>query len=187
MLVLASESPSRAALLKDMGVAFRIAPMNIDETPQKGERPADYVKRISGEKARTAASKIPNLPILAADTIVSVGARIMRKAQDEQESAFQMRLLSGRRHRVHTCVTLALPSPTPRMIQRLSTTYVAFKVLTPEEIIAFVASEEWRHVAVYHHEGHARFFIRWMRGLPTTIQGLPFLDTYHLLRGHSLV
>lgn len=187
MFILASGSSSRAALLKEMGVSFRVAPMDIDESVQRGERAVDYVKRISQAKAMTARSVYPNMPLLAADTIVSAGARILRKAQNAQESTQQMMALSGRRHRVYTCVTLILPLDPVKIIRRLCVTHVAFKVLTPQEIQDFVASNEWRNVAVYRHEGHVRRFIRWMRGGGTTIQGLPFFETYHLLKGNGLI
>lgn len=185
MLVLASASPSRQLLLAGLGVPFEIDPPCLDEQIQAREKPIPYVQRMSKEKAICVAGRHQSKYVLAADTIVALGTRILRKAQDAEEAHQQLRLLSGKRHRVYTSLTVVLPDQTMR--HRLSMTHVAFKVLEPQEIEAFVASDQWKNVAVYRHEGMAACFTRSMRGLPSTIAGLPLWDTYQLLRGLGLL
>lgn len=187
MLIFASNVSSCTSLLRDMGVDFCTIDANVCQSVGKNERPVEYVKRLSLEKAQQVRDAHPRTPILSAETIVSVGARILHKAEND-DSAFQhMRLLSGRRHRVYTCVTLILPVEPFKMIQRLCTVHVAFKVLTTQEIMHFVASSEWRRANVYDYAGYARRFVRWMRGLPSTLEGLPFFETYQLLKGNGFI
>lgn len=185
MLVLASQSPSRYRLLTQLGVPFVVDAADIDETPLRGELPKWYVQRVSTDKARAVAERHAEAFILAADTIVTMGTRIFRKAESAQEASSQLHALSGRRHRIYT--HLCLRTPHGQFYQKLCVTHVAFKVLEEKEIQAFVASEQWRGVAVYEHEGFAARFIQWMRGLPSTIKGLPLFDTYQILRGHGLM
>jgi septum formation protein len=125
------------------------------------------------------------MPILAADTIVSVGTRILRKAENEKQVYAQLDLISGRRHRVHTALALRMPSGA--YYSRLSTCHVAVQILETHEKDHFVASQEWRNVAVYRLEGVMGMYIRMIRGMPSTIQGLPLRDTYTLLKGHGFI
>lgn len=189
MLVLASKSCARNELLRQLGVSFCVEPSDIDETPKIREKPENYVMRIAAEKAKDIFEKhLANFkvkPILAADTIVSVGTRILRKAKDANEVRSQMKLLSGRRHRVYT--GLALYLPTGILKQRLCTTHVTFKRLKQSEIEYFVDSMEWKDVAVYRYDKIVARFISYMRGLPSTIAGLPLFDTYQLLHGCGLM
>ncbi len=185
MLILASQSPSRSLLLARIGIPFKVHPADIDETPILRERPTAYVTRVAREKAEKVSSTHPDCPILGADTIVAVGTRILRKAETESEVYQQLRLISGRRHRVYTALALRLPSGA--YYTRLCVTHVAIKVLEAHEQRDFVASQEWRNVAVYRIEGLMGLYIRMIRGLPSTIQGLPLWDTYSLLRGHGLL
>ena len=185
MFILASQSPSRSMLLQQLGVPFEIQSADIDETPMARERPTSYVTRVSREKAEKVSELFFDRPILAADTIVAVGTRILRKAQSEQECYDQLCLISGRRHRVYTALSLRLPSGAYHT--RLCVTHVAVKILEPHEQSHFVRSQEWRNVAVYRLEGLMGMHIRMIRGLPSTVQGLPLWDTYALLKGHGLL
>ncbi len=183
MLILASGSQSRHQILTQMEVPFQVIVSNIDETPLKSETPSCYVQRISRQKAVTIADKHPGRFVLAADTMIAVGRRILVKAEDQDEAISQMRLLSGRSHRVYTHVTLMRPDR--QIFSRLCMTRVRFKVLQEFEIQGFIASQEWRNVAVYQYQGYASRFIQSIQGLPSTIQGLPVIDTYHLLTSHQ--
>ena len=186
MLILASQSPSRHLLLtRIIGKTFQVHPADIDETPILTEIPTAYVTRVAREKAEKISVNHGDQPILAADTIVAVGTRILRKAQSEDEVYQQLDLISGRRHRVYTAVTLRLPSGA--YYTRLAVTHVAIKVLESHEKDCFVASQEWCNVAVYRIEGIMGMYIRMIRGLPSTIQGLPMWDTYALLKSHGLI
>lgn len=182
--ILASLSPSRFALLTQLGVSFDVHGANIDETPIVRERPTPYVMRMAREKAEKVSELFPDRPILAADTIVAVGTRILRKAQSKQEAHDHLRLISGRRHRVYTALALRMPSGA--YYTRLCVTHVAVKILEADEIDFFVQSEEWRNVAVYRIEGIMGMYIRMIRGLSSTVQGLPLWDVYALLKGHGL-
>jgi septum formation protein len=171
-------------LLTQLGIPFDVYPANIDETPIVRERPTPYVMRMAREKAEKVSEQFSDQPILAADTIVAVGTRILRKAESEQEVYEQLRLISGRRHRVYTALALRMPSGA--YYTRLCVTHVAVKILDPQEIAFFVQSGEWRNVAVYRIEGIMGMYIRMIRGLSSTIQGLPLSDVYTLLKGHGL-
>ncbi len=184
-LILASASPSRHALLTRLGVSFRTSPAHLDETPHPRERPSAYGMRISLEKACAVAKDQSDAFVLAADTFVALGARILRKAEDAGEARLQMRLLSGRRHRVYTAI--ALWTPEGSILQRLAMTHVSFKALDSNEIDLFVRSGEWENVAVYRHEGVAGRFIRHLSGLTSTISGLPLFETSQLLKGVGLL
>ena len=186
MLILASQSPSRHLLLnRILGPSFQVHPADIDETPILRETPTAYVVRVAREKAEKIASTHGHQAILAADTIVAVGTRILRKAQTEQEVYQQLGLISGRRHRVYTAVVLRLPSGA--YYTRLAVTHVSLQILEPHEKDHFVRSHEWKNVAVYKIEGIMGRYIRTLRGLPSTVQGLPMWDTYALLKSHGLI
>lgn len=185
-LVLASASPRRLELLARIGVTpDEVAPAQIDETPQAGELPARYAARIAAEKA--AAVPRPGELVLAADTVVAVGRRILGKAADEAAARRFLSLLSGRRHRVLSAVTLI--DAEGRARHRLSTSMVAFKRLSDEEIAAYLACGEWRGKAgAYAIQGRAETLVRAMSGSFSGIVGLPLYETRALLRsaGYSL-
>jgi septum formation protein len=185
LLVLASQSPSRKILLGQLIPEFLVHPAHIDETSLPREKAEDYVMRISQNKGLAVASFYPDYAILSADTTVAVGRRLLGKATSEEESYRQMTLLSGRRHRVYTALCLIMPGG--HISQRIAVTHVCFNRLCPKEIQQFVHSKEWQNVAVYRHEGFAARFIRSIRGVPSTIAGLPLRDTYCLLKGRGLV
>jgi septum formation protein len=179
-LVLASASPRRLDLLARIGVVpDEIAPADIDETPRTGELPARYAERIAAEKA--AAVPRPGALVLAADTVVAAGRRILGKAEDDAAARRTLALLSGRRHRVHSAVTLV--DAEGRAHHRLSTSIVTFKRLSDEEIAAYLASGEWRGKAgAYAIQGRAEALIRAVSGSHSGIVGLPLYETRALLR-----
>jgi septum formation protein len=179
-LVLASASPRRLDLLARIGVVpDEVAPAEIDETPATAELPARYAARIAAEKA--AAVPRPGALVLAADTVVAVGRRILGKAGDEATARRFLTLLSGRRHRVHSAVTLVDAAGVAR--HRLSTSIVSFKRLSDEEIAAYLASGEWQGKAgAYAIQGRAEALIRAISGSHSGIVGLPLYETRALLR-----
>jgi septum formation protein len=179
-LVLASASPRRRQLLAQIGVTpDAVAPADIDETPRKGELPRRYVLRMAEEKS--AAAHGPDALTLAADTVVSVGRRILGKPADETEAAAFLALLSGRRHRVATAVALRLGA---RLWTRRVETQVRFKRLSRAETAAYLASGEWRGKAGgYAIQGIAAAFIPAINGSYTNVVGLPLTETANLLTG----
>jgi septum formation protein len=179
-LILASASPRRLELLKRIGVVpDAIIPAEIDETPLKGELPVRYACRMAAAKA--AAVDAPGALVLAADTVVAAGRRILPKAETEAEARSALSLLSGRRHRVHSAVTLRAPDG--RMRHRLSTSAVAFKRLSDDELAAYLAGGEWHGKAGgYAIQGAAEALIRQISGSWSGVVGLPLFETRALLR-----
>lgn len=184
-LALASASPRRLALLAQIGVtpAHVLAP-DIDETPAREELPRPYAQRLA--RAKAAAVDAPGCAVLAADTVVAVGRRILPKAETAAEARRCLSLLSGRRHRVLTAVVLALPDG--RHAERLATSIVTFARLTDPQIEAYVAGEEWHGKAGgYAIQGHAAAFVRFLSGSHSNVVGLPLFETAQLLRGFGLL
>jgi septum formation protein len=179
-LVLASASPRRRELLARLGIEpARVVHADIDETPAKAELPRLYAVRMAREKARAAAD--PMAHVLAGDTVVAVGRRILPKAEDEATVRACLELMSGRRHRVFSAVALLAPDGTLR--ERLSETQVRFKHLCEEEIRAYLASGEWRGKAGgYAIQGRAEGLIAWISGSHSGVVGLPLLETRTLLK-----
>jgi len=179
-LVLASASPRRLELLGRLGVVpDAVAPAHIDETPLQGELPVAYARRMAGEKA--AAAAVPGALVLAADTVVAAGRRILPKGEDEATARRCLELLSGRRHRVHSAVTLIGADGQAR--HRLSTSVVAFKRLSRDELEAYLASGEWRGKAGgYAIQGRAEALVRMLQGSHSGVMGLPLFETRALLR-----
>lgn len=182
-LVLASASPRRRDLLGQIGVIpDRIAPSDIDEMPKPRELPRVYAARMATGKADTARALIGDAFILAADTVVACGRRILPKTETPDEAAACLALLSGRRHRVLGAVVL--DAPDGRRLERLVTTAVTFKRLSPEEIAFYIASEEWRGKAGgYAIQGCAGAFVTALNGSYSNVVGLPLAETYAMLRG----
>lgn len=186
-LVLASASPRRIELLQQAGIEpDRLLPAELDETPLRAEHPRSLAKRLSRSKAETALEmlKKEGAPtdafILAADTVVSVGRRILPKAEVSDEAAYCLRLLSGRSHRVYTGVCMI--NPAGKVRQRLVETRVRFKRLSSEELDAYLASGEWRGKAGgYAVQGLAGSFVVKIVGSYTNIVGLPLQETIGLL------
>ena len=181
MLTLASASPRRLDLLARIGVTpDRVVPADIDETPHKAERPKDYALRMASEKA----CAVPTADgfVLAGDTVVAVGRRILPKAEDEATARRCLELLSGRRHMVFSAVALVAPDGTLRT--KVSETALRFKRLHPHETDAYLATGEWRGKAGgYAIQGAAEALIAWMQGSHSGVVGLPLYETRLLLRG----
>ena len=190
-LVLASGSPRRLSLINQVGIApDALRPADIDETPEKGELPRAYVNRLARTKAEAAITavqlddELAGAYILAADTVVAVGRRILPKAELLDEASQCLRLLSGRNHRVYTSICLVTPKNAIR--QRLIETRVRFKRLSNAEIEAYLASGEWRGKAGgYAAQGLAGSFIVKIVGSYTNVVGLPLYETVALLAGEG--
>lgn len=184
-LVLASASPRRRELIARLGLTSSgITPADIDETPLAREIPRVYVTRMAREKAHGVASTVgagAHAHVLAGDTVVAQGRRILPKAEDEATARRCLTLLSGRRHRVLSAI--ALLSPDGGLRERLSETIVRFKPLSKAEIEAYVASGEWHGKAGgYAIQGRAEALIAWIGGSHSGVMGLPLFETRALLR-----
>ena len=179
--VLASASPRRLELLARIGVTpDSVDPADCDETPANGERPLSYAKRISAEKAAVVAARQSGAVVLSADTVVAVGNRILGKAENEADARAFLTLLSGRRHRVHTAVTVVDAGGKVR--QRVSTSILAFKRLSADEIDAYVTDGEWQGKAGgYAVQGFAEAFVKTLIGSHSGVMGLPLFETRALL------
>ena len=179
-LILASASPRRRELLARLGVEpDAIAPADIDETPLKAELPRAYAERMAREKA--AAVQGEGSYVLAGDTVVACGRRILPKAEDEATARKCLELLSGRRHRVLSAIALAAPDGSVR--ERLSETQLKFKRLSVREIDAYIASGEWHGKAGgYAIQGMAEALIPWIQGSHSGVIGLPLYETRLLLK-----
>jgi len=185
-LVLASASPRRLELLGRLGVTpDRVVATDIDESPLKAERPRAHAVRLAAEKARAAAALAPGCLILAGDTVVGAGARILPKAEDEATARACLALLSGRRHRVFSAVAVMTPEGTLR--EALSETIVRFKRLSPEEMDDYIAGGEWHGKAGgYAIQGSAEGFCDWLSGSHSGVVGLPLYETRRLLKAAGL-
>ena len=183
-LILASASPRRREWLGRLGIEpTRTVQTDIDETPLKGELPRDYALRMARGKARAAADGAAGsgAHVLAGDTVVALGRRILPKAEDEATARACLELLSGRRHRVLSAVALASPDGTLR--ERLSETQVRFKRLSEEEVAAYLAAGEWRGKAGgYAIQGRAEGLVAWIAGSHSGVVGLPLFETRALLK-----
>ena len=181
-LVLASASPRRVELLALVGITpDRIDPADIDETPLKDETPPRLAARLASEKARAVAERSPDAVVLAADTVVAVGRRLLEKAADEAEAVRFLKLLSGRNHRVFTGVAVVAHG---KLTQRVVDTRVTFKVLSDAEIATYVASGEWKGKAGgYGIQGRAGAFVSRIVGSYPAVMGLPLYETVNLLAG----
>ena len=190
-LVLASGSPRRLALLEQAGVTpDLLSPADMDETPQKAEAARSLAKRLSREKAMIAVESMKRIDeadgafVLAADTVVAVGRRILPKCEQLDEASACLRLLSGRAHRVYTGVALVTPKGTVR--QRLVETRVRMKKLSGDEFDSYLASGEWRGKAGgYAIQGIAGSFVIKLVGSYTNVVGLPLYETIQLLQGEG--
>jgi len=182
-LVLASASPRRLELLRQIGVIpDRIEPADIDETPLREETPRLAAMRLAREKAIAIGPRAVDAYVLAADTVVAVGRRILPKAETLEEARACLALLSGRAHKVLTAV--AVLGPDGRIAARLSETRVHFKRLTPNETGGYLAGEEWRGKAGgYAIQGAAGGFVMALQGSYTGVVGLPLYETRCVLEG----
>ena len=178
-LILASASPRRRELLGRLGVEpCAIAAADIDETPHKDEQPRVYARRMAREKAEAIAGD--GAHVLAGDTVVALGRRILPKAEDEATARRCLELLSGRRHRVLSAIALKAPDGSLR--ERLSDTVVRFKPLSQAEMRAYLAGGEWEGKAGgYAIQGSAEGLIAWISGSHSGVVGLPLFETRALL------
>lgn len=183
--VLASASPRRIALLRQIGVEPDLVDSaDVDETPRKAELPHILARRLAAEKAACVAARHPGALVLAADTVVACGRRILPKAESLDEARACLTLLSGRRHMVHSGIVLVDANARR---ERLAQTRVAFKRLECEEVELYLASGEWRGKAGgYAIQGLAGAFIRFLNGSYSGVVGLPLFETAQLLRAAGL-
>ncbi len=186
MLVLASASPRRLALLARIGVVpDAVDPADVDESVLGREMPRDHARRLAREKALAVAPRHPGQIVLAADTVVHAGRCILPKAEDEAIARACLYLLSGRRHRVLTAV--AVVDAAGKLRERLSESLVTLKPLTAREIDAYVASDEWRGKAGgYALQSYAEAYCRDFRGSHSGVVGLPLHETRNLLIASGL-
>lgn len=192
MIYLASQSPRRMELLRQIGVTPILLPLRVtppraevDETPIPGEAPEDYVRRLALLKARAGLKamlgrRLAPRPILAADTSVSVDGVLFGKPADDAEAARMLRAYSGRVHQVYTGVCLAWGAS---LEARVSTSEVRFRTITDAEIQAYIATgEAWGKAGAYGIQGHAAIFIEQLSGSYSGVMGLPLFETAELLR-----
>jgi septum formation protein len=190
-LILASASPRRLALLNQIGIEpEHLVPAHIDETPERNELPRKLAQRLADQKAVAAQHKARsagiagNALVLAADTVVAVGRRILPKAETMEEASMCLHLLSGRNHRVYTAVTMLSVSGASR--RRLVETRLRFKRLSSREIESYLASAEWRDKAGgYAIQGIAGAFVVKLVGSYSAVVGLPLNETVSLLSGEG--
>ena len=180
--ILASASPRRLKLLQQIGlIPDQVLAAEIDEQPGLRELPIPCAERLAAAKGATIAERWPEALILAADTVVACGRRILPKAEDEAQARACLKLLSGRRHRVHTA--LLLREGSRRSLRRLVTSQVKFKRLEDREIEAYLESGEWQGKAGgYAIQGRAAAFITFLSGSYSNVVGLPLAETAALLR-----
>lgn len=180
-MILASASPRRLDLLARLGVVPEaVDPADCDESPRKAELPMAYARRIAAEKAALVAARHPGKVVLAADTVVACGRRILPKAETADQARTCLTLLSGRRHRVLSAVTVVDAQGVAR--HRLSTSILTFKRLGAEELDAYVAGGEWDGKAGgYAIQGLAESFVKHLAGSHSGVMGLPLFETRALL------
>lgn len=183
VLILASASPRRLELLAQIGlVPDAVIPADIDETPQRGEVPAMLARRLAAAKARAVAGQRSDAFVLAADTVVGVGRRILPKPHDEPAARACLKMLSGRRHRVfggHTVI-----APDGRTATRVVTTMVRFRRLDSTDMAAYLASQEWRDKAGgYAIQGLAAAFVPAINGSYSNVVGLALAEVRTMLGG----
>lgn len=185
--ILGSSSPRRVDLLSQLGVvADEIIPADIDETPLENELPRNLAQRLANEKAKAVASKIQytNSFILTADTVVSLGRRILPKTENINEASRCLDLISGKRHRVYGGIALVLPNGEIRT--RLVQTIVHFKRLSQSEKDYYLASEDWKGKAGgYGIQGKAGIFVKSIQGSYTNVVGLCVYNCYQMLNGNG--
>jgi len=188
-IYLASRSPRRGELLRQIGVEFEVLPSDVDESVLPDEAPEHYVLRLAREKAlvcarRLAAGDVPIYPVLAADTTVCADGMILGKPENDADAAAMLRRMSDRWHTVHTAVALAAGD---RIETLLSSTQVEVSPLSEADIAAYIASGEPRDKAgAYGIQGLAGAFIRRIEGSYSGVMGLPLFETAQLLKKFGL-
>jgi septum formation protein len=184
--ILASASPRRIELLKQIGVTpDQVLPADIDETPYKNEIPTIYVQRVARQKAEAIAQQHPDCVVLSADTTVALGRRIIGKAENEAEAFAILQLLSGRRHRVHTSVCVVHKG---KARQKLVTTTVRFARLTDKQIKDYIATGDWKGKAgACSIQGSSGAFIPSINGSFSNVVGLPLTETQQMLASAGVI
>jgi septum formation protein len=181
-IYLASASPRRGELLRQIGVAHEARPVDVDESPRTGEAPAQYALRLAQEKARALWEQVADadrLPVLAADTTVALGEEILGKPADRAEAITMLQRLSGREHQVHTAIALLHAGGAD---SRISTSNVTFRSLSPAEIEWYWhTGEPVDKAGAYAVQGKAAIFIRHLAGSYSGVMGLPLFETWELL------
>ena len=181
-ILLASASPRRSALLRQIDVDHDVRPVDIDETPRTGEPPAQYALRLAEEKARVLWQRLEpaeRRPVLAADTTVAIGLEILDKPLDREDAARILARLSGRAHEVHTAVALLHDGGADA---RVSTSTVTFRDMSAAEIEWYWRTGEPADKAgAYAVQGHGAIFIRHLAGSYSGVMGLPLYETWELL------
>lgn len=182
-LILASSSPRRRELLGSIGIVpDQIMSPDVDESHLKGEGTREYVKRMATLKARAVHAQISDAYVVAADTVVEMGGKVVLKAQDREEASSIITRLSGRRHKVYTGVCVL--SPQGKEAYRVVLTRLTIKRLTSEEIEAYLHSKEWEGKAgAFSIQGRGGKFVKFISGSYTNVLGLPLYETDCLLKG----
>ena len=186
-LILASSSPRRDALMRVVGVRFRVVPSRVDEVPAPGESPRRFVRRAAREKGEEVAKRFPRSFVLAADTIVVVDGTILGKPRDAKDGARMLAMLAGRQHLVHTAVCL-LRAEDGYRDEGVETTRVAFRNLSREEIAAYVRTKEAGDKAgAYAAQGAGNLLIDRIAGSYTNVVGLPMTRVVAMLKRAKLI
>lgn len=179
-VVLASSSPRRAALLAQLGIGFVVIEPHVEEVPKVGETPLQYAARVAEDKARRVASKVPELPVLAADTVVVCDGRVLGKPRSREDGLAMLELLSGRQHRVITAVTVGRGGD---FRTRVAETLVDFRRLTTKEREDYWETGEPQDKAGgYGIQGLGAIFVTAIAGSYSGVVGLPLAETAQLLR-----
>jgi septum formation protein len=186
-LVLASASPRRLELLRQVGIEpTAVDPADVDECPRGRELPRQLATRLAGAKSAQVAHRHPKCFVLAADTVVACGRRALGKPADREEAEAMLRLISGRRHRVFT--GMAVRGPDNLESIRCVMTEVRFKRLDHSELRAYLDSGEWRGKAgAYAIQGMAGSFVHWINGSYSNVVGLPLAELRSTLMGLGCV
>ncbi len=185
MILLASRSPRRQELLARIGVQYRVQPVAVDETPLPGEKPEEYVERVTRAKAQAGSALEPTMPVLAADTAVVLDGKTLGKPRDESHGVEMLLALSNRTHEVMTGVALAHQG---EIRYCLSRTTVAFAAISENQARAYWATgEPVDKAGGYAIQGYAALFVRHLEGSYTGVMGLPLYETGELLRQAGLL
>ncbi len=183
-LILASASPRRSRILRDLGLSFEVVVSGVDESTPPGEDPAASALRLAKAKATAVAAQGRGLPVLAADTLVACDGQVLGKPEDPDDAARMLRVLSGRTHEVVSGVCVVADATTCADVAR---TAVTFEELTSDEIARYVATgEPLDKAGAYHIDGQGALFIRAIEGSPSNVAGLPVTLVRRLLREAGL-
>ena len=184
---LASQSPRRLTILQELGYDFSVIKLEVDETPLVDEAPKTYVMRVARAKALAALSERENknLPILAADTTVTIHGEILGKPKDTQDAIRMLEVLSGAQHEVHTAICMAKSEH--EFSEMLSTSIIEFAHLSAKDIQSYCdTGEPMDKAGAYAIQGYAAAFIKYMQGSPSGVRGLPIYETVQMLKEYGI-